>query len=88
MTSVGLSKSKDGKTVPKSSVASNGTVPSESARGKAPALKTKGKSFNDRQAADSLKAASVQTVSKVEGIYLHELPMNVFSSYGYSFCGT
>lgn len=78
MTSVGLSKSKDGKSVPKSSVASNGTVPSESVRGKAPALKTKGKSFNERQAADSPKATSVQTVTKVEVIYLHELSTNVF----------
>lgn len=60
----GLSKSKDGKTVPKSSVASNGTVSSESVRVKAYALKTKGKSFNERQAADSSKATHVQTVSK------------------------
>ncbi|XP_057776462.1 protein WVD2-like 5 isoform X2 [Salvia miltiorrhiza] len=60
----GLSKSKDGKNVPKSSVASNGTISSESVRGKAPALKTKAKSFNERQASDSSKETNVQTVSK------------------------
>ncbi|XP_042057934.1 protein WVD2-like 5 isoform X2 [Salvia splendens] len=60
----GLSKSIDGKKVPKSSVASNGTISSESVRGKTPALKTKAKSFNEREASDSLKATNVQTVSK------------------------
>ncbi|KAL1562294.1 protein WVD2-like 6 isoform X1 [Salvia divinorum] len=60
----GLSKSIDGKKVPKSSVTSNGTISSESVRGKTPALKTKAKSFNERQASDSLKATNVQTVSK------------------------
>ncbi|KAH6774150.1 hypothetical protein C2S52_002899 [Perilla frutescens var. hirtella] len=59
-----LSKIKDGKNVPKSSVASNGTISSESVRVKTYALKTKGKSFNERQAADSSKATFVQTVPK------------------------
>lgn len=72
VTSMGLSKSKDGKSVPKSSVASNGTVPSESVRGKAPALKTKGKSFNERQDADSPKATSVQTVTKQQQQQHHQ----------------
>ncbi|KAL1557264.1 protein WVD2-like 5 isoform X1 [Salvia divinorum] len=64
LSSAGLSKSKDRKSVPKTSVASNGTVSSDSVRGKTPALKTKTKSFNERQASDSLKARNVQTVSK------------------------
>lgn len=65
MALAGLSKSKEGKNVPKSSVASNGTLSSEPVRAKAPALKTKAKSFNERQATGSLKATNVQTVSKV-----------------------
>lgn len=65
MALAGSSKSKDGKNASKSSVASNGTVASEPVRAKVPALKTKAKSFNERQAADSLKATNVQTVSKV-----------------------
>ncbi|XP_047950475.1 protein WVD2-like 6 isoform X3 [Salvia hispanica] len=41
-----------------------GKAKSESVRGKTPALKTKAKSFNEREASDSLKATNVQTVSK------------------------
>ncbi|KAK6129539.1 hypothetical protein DH2020_036697 [Rehmannia glutinosa] len=53
----GLSKVKDGKEVPKSSAASNGTIASESLSGK---TRTKSKSFNEKQAADSSEVTSVQ----------------------------
>ncbi|KAK4422164.1 protein WVD2-like 5 [Sesamum alatum] len=51
----GLSKSKDGKEVKKSSVASNGTIGSESRPGKTLALRTKTKSINEKQTADNSK---------------------------------
>ncbi|KAL8498789.1 hypothetical protein ACS0TY_021930 [Phlomoides rotata] len=56
----GLSKSKVKKEVPKSSVASNGTILSESLHGKTSALRIKSKSFNEKQAANKTKPKSVQ----------------------------
>ncbi|KAL0447323.1 UNVERIFIED_CONTAM: protein WVD2-like 5 [Sesamum latifolium] len=56
----GLSKSKDGKEVKKSSVASNG-IASESRPGRTLALRTKSKSINEKQAADNSKVTSVQS---------------------------
>ncbi|KAL6528840.1 hypothetical protein OROMI_029016 [Orobanche minor] len=53
-----LSKTKDGKEVPKHSVASNGTVGSEFAP------KAKGKSFNEKQAGGHSEVKSVQNISK------------------------
>ncbi|XP_011069988.1 protein WVD2-like 5 isoform X1 [Sesamum indicum] len=55
-----LSKSKDGKEVKKSSVASNG-IASDSRPGRTLALRTKSKSINEKQAADNSKVMSVQS---------------------------
>ncbi|KAK6118356.1 hypothetical protein DH2020_047927 [Rehmannia glutinosa] len=63
----GLSKVKDGKEAPKSSAASNGTIASESLSGK---TRTKSKSFNEKQAADSSEVTSVhnnQNIPKQRG---------------------
>ncbi|GFQ05507.1 protein wvd2-like 1 [Phtheirospermum japonicum] len=61
-----LSKTKDGnESAPKSSsVASNGTVASES---KTFALRTKSKSFNQKQIADNSEVKPVQNISKLRG---------------------
>ncbi|KAK6140709.1 hypothetical protein DH2020_025548 [Rehmannia glutinosa] len=58
--STGLSKSKDGKEVMKSSVASNGNIASESRPRQTSAFRTKSKSSNEKQGADNSGAASVQ----------------------------
>ncbi|KAL1557263.1 protein WVD2-like 5 isoform X1 [Salvia divinorum] len=55
----GMGKAKSGKSLSPRQLSS-----ADSVRGKTPALKTKTKSFNERQASDSLKARNVQTVSK------------------------
>lgn len=69
-----LSKSKDGKEVSKSSVASNGGTASESLHGKTTALKTRSKSFNEKQAADNPKVQNNHNnTPKVKVIYLYEL---------------
>ncbi|KAI3468024.1 hypothetical protein Pfo_024687 [Paulownia fortunei] len=62
----GLNKSKDGKEVMKSSVASNGTIASESHPRQTSAFTAKIKSFNEKQRADNLRAASVQNNSKAK----------------------
>ncbi|KAL6536208.1 hypothetical protein OROGR_012780 [Orobanche gracilis] len=56
-----LSKTKDGKEVPKHSVASNGTV------GSVFAPKEKSKSFNEKQAGGHSEVKSVQNISKSRG---------------------
>ncbi|PIN23974.1 hypothetical protein CDL12_03277 [Handroanthus impetiginosus] len=68
--STGSSKSKDGKEVPKSSIASNGKIASESRPGRTSAVKTKSKSFNEKQAAENSKVVSVpknRNISKHPG---------------------
>ncbi|EYU32347.1 hypothetical protein ABFS82_05G141300 [Erythranthe guttata] len=63
--STGLTKVKDGKEVSKSSVASNG---------KTSALKTRSKSFNEKQAADSPKVTSVQNNHSIPKAKQDETP--------------
>ncbi|KAL0407635.1 UNVERIFIED_CONTAM: protein WVD2-like 5 [Sesamum radiatum] len=71
----GLSKSKDGKEVKKSSVASNG-IASESRPGRTLAIRTKSKSTNEKQAADNSKQLGHPdaTSSSTSGAPSEELP--------------
>ncbi|KAI3454205.1 hypothetical protein Pfo_010868 [Paulownia fortunei] len=78
--STGLSKSKDGKEVLKSSVASNGTIASESLPGKTFALRTKSKSFNEKQAADNSKVTSIQNNQNISKVKQHGHPDATSSS--------
>ncbi|KAK6140679.1 hypothetical protein DH2020_025586 [Rehmannia glutinosa] len=64
----GLSKSKDGKEVMKSSVASNGNIASESRPRQTSAFRAKSKSSNEKQGADNSGAASVQNKQQQHGL--------------------